>query len=141
MRAGLIRTPPSAFYCLAGLTASIGQTVGDRSTVMVESGGHGRRAREGTGRELHHPGRLAAPQRRAAFSADEGTPGGDGGGDVGGGQRRSQRKRRLSVRQTPPAPDRWADSVSQETHRCRTRRRSGDAEKRSGGEPDLLRRD
>src|SRR6185503_4456329 len=63
---------------------------GDRSTVMVESVGHGRRAREGTGRELHHPGRLAAPQRRAAFSADEGTSGGDGGGDVGGGQRRSQ---------------------------------------------------
>ena len=34
-------------------------------------------------------------------------------------QRRSQRERRLSVRQAAAAPDRQADSLSEQAHRCR----------------------
>ena len=71
--------------------------------------------REGTRQELHHTERLAAAQRRAAVSAHQGTAGSDAGRGVGGEQRRSQRKRRLSVRQAAAAPDRWTDSLSHQT--------------------------
>ena len=97
--------------------------------------------REGTRQELHHTERLAAAQRRAAVSAHQGTAGGDRGGGLGGEQRRSQRKRRLSVRQTAAARDRSADSLSHQTNRCRGSGGPGSPERWAGGDAGLLRSD
>lgn len=43
-----------------------------------------------TGEELHHAGRVAAPERLASVSAHQGPPRGGGGGGVGCGEWRSQ---------------------------------------------------
>ena len=91
--------------------------------------------------ELHHAERLAATQRRAAVSGHQGTAGGDTGGGLGGEQWRSQRKRRLSVRQAAAARDRSADSLSHETNRCRGGGGPGSPEKWAGGDAGLLRSD
>ena len=56
-------------------------------------------------------------------------------------QRRSQRKRRLSVRQTAAARDRSADSLSHQANRCRGSGGPGSPEKRAGGDAGLLRGD
>ena len=64
------------------------------------------------------------------FLLIEGASGRDAGGRLGGGQRRSQRERRLSVRQAAAARDRSADSFSHETNRCRGSGGPGSAERR-----------
>ena len=63
------------------------------------------------------------------------------GGGLGGEQRRSQRKRRLSVRQTAAARDRSADSLSHQTNRCRGSGGPGSPERWAGGDAGLLRGD
>ena len=70
-----------------------------------------------------------------------GASGGDQGRRVGGGQRRSQRERRLSVQQAAAAPDRSADPISHEAHRCRGSRGPGSAENGPGGDAGVLRSD
>ena len=63
-------------------------------------------------------------ERRTPIPEEPGTAGGDEGRVVGGRQRRPPRERRLSRRQTAAAPDRFADSIPDETHRRRRSRRS-----------------
>ena len=86
--------------------------------------------REAPGPKLKNyitPAGSAAPEGRTPVPDEPGTAGGDAGRGVGGRQRRPQRERRLPLRQTAAAPDRFADSLSDETHRRRRSRRSGRA--------------
>src|SRR6266480_4076819 len=101
-------------------------------------GRRGRTRRACRSQKLHHTERLATTQRRAPVSAYQGTAGGHEGRGLGGGQRRSQRKRRLSVRQTAAATDRSADSFSHETNRCRGSGGSRSPERWASGDARLL---
>src|SRR5260370_889129 len=84
--------------------------------------GTGARGAGAEAEELHHARGVAAPEGRTPVSAEPGTAGGDAGRDLGREQRRPQRERRLPIRQTTAAPDRFPDPLYRETHR---RSRSG----------------